>query len=100
MNEYENAPLHPGQILKEEFIDPLNLTIKEVAAGLKINRVNLSQVVNQRTGISPELAVKLSEAFGNSAEYWVNLQKKHELWKAELKVNRNEIVHFSTTAKN
>jgi addiction module HigA family antidote len=87
-------PTHPGEILREMFIKKHGLTITEVAAGLGVARVNLSAVVNERAGISPELAVKLSEAFGNSASFWINLQKNYELWHAERKVSRKGIRHF------
>ena len=88
------APVHPGEILREEYIQERGLTITEVAKGLGIARANLSAIVNERAGISPELAVKLSEAFGNTAQFWVNLQKNYELWHAERKVNRAVIQHF------
>jgi len=87
-------PVHPGEILREEFIKERNLTITEVAKGLGMARANLSAVCNERAGISPELAVKLSEAFGNTAQFWINLQKNYELWHAEQKVNRSVIKHF------
>ena len=88
-------PLHPGEILREVFIRERNLTITEVAKGLQIARGNLSAVVNEHAGISPELAVKLSEAFGNTAQFWINLQKNYELWHAEKKVDRKSIQHFA-----
>jgi plasmid maintenance system antidote protein VapI len=50
--------------------------------------------VNERADISPELAIKLSEAFGNTAQFWINLQKNYELWHTEKKVNRKKIRHF------
>jgi antitoxin HigA-1 len=87
-------PSHPGEILREMFIYEHKLTITEVAAGLGVSRVNLSALVNERAGISPELAIKLSEAFGNTAQFWINLQKNYELWYAEKKVNRKKIKHF------
>lgn len=88
-------PLHPGEILREDYIKERNLTITEVAQGLGVARANLSAIVNERAGISPELAVKLSEAFGNTAQFWINLQKNYELWHAERKVNRSTIRHFN-----
>jgi addiction module HigA family antidote len=91
------APSHPGEILREMFINERNLTITEVAEGIGIARANLSAIVNERAGISPELAIKLSEAFGNSAQFWINLQKNYELWLAEKKVNRKTIRHFEET---
>lgn len=88
------SPSHPGEILREMFIKERNLTITEVAKGIGIARANLSAIVNERAGISPELAVKLSEAFGNTAQFWINLQKNYELWHAERKVDRKSIRHF------
>ncbi|MCY7349435.1 MAG: HigA family addiction module antidote protein [Cytophagaceae bacterium] len=90
------SPCHPGEILREEFIKERSLTITEVAKGLGMARANLSAVVNERAGISPELAVKLSEAFGNAPQFWMNLQKNYELWEAERTVNRAMIRHFES----
>jgi addiction module HigA family antidote len=87
-------PAHPGEILREEFIKPRDLTISAAAKGLKMTRANLSAICNEHSGISPELAVKLSEAFGNTAQFWINLQSNYELWHAERKVKRSEISHF------
>lgn len=87
-------PVHPGEILREEYIKELGLTITEVAAGLGVARGNLSAILNERAGISPEMAVKLSEAFGNTTQFWINLQKNYEIWHAEKKVNRQNIKHF------
>jgi len=88
-------PVHPGEILREVFIKERGLTITEVARGLQIARGNLSAVVNERAGISPSLAVKLSEAFGNTAQFWINLQNNYELWHAERSVDRKSIQHFA-----
>jgi len=91
-------PSHPGEILKEMFIVERNLTITEVAKGLNMARANLSYVINGHLGISPELAIKLSAAFGNTALFWVNLQNNYELWHAERKINRAAIRHFDQVA--
>ncbi len=76
------------------FIIERKLTITEVAKGLKITRSNLSSVINGHLKITPQLAVKLSEAFGNSAQFWINLLNNYELWHIEKKVNRADISHF------
>ena len=89
------SPSHPGEILREDFINERGLTITEVAKGLGVARGNLSAIVNQRAGISPELAVKLSVAFGNTPQFWSNLQTNYELWYAERAVNRDLIQQFS-----
>jgi addiction module HigA family antidote len=88
-------PVHPGEILREMFLKERGLTVTEVAEGLGVARGNLSAIVNERAGISPELAVKLSVAFGNSAEFWINLQKNYELWRAEKRVDRSRIRRFA-----
>ncbi|WP_439557081.1 HigA family addiction module antitoxin [Dyadobacter sp.] len=88
-------PVHPGEILREDYIRERGLTVTQVAKGIGVARENLSAVVNGRAGISPELAVKLSEAFGNSTQFWVDLQKNYEVWHAERKVNRSQIEHFA-----
>ncbi|HEX9513955.1 MAG TPA: HigA family addiction module antitoxin [Puia sp.] len=87
-------PSHPGAILRELFVKELNLSVTELAKGLHMTRANLSAVINERAGISPELAVKLSAAFGNTAEFWITLQKNYELWHAEKKIKRSTIRHF------
>ena len=89
-------PAHPGEILREMFIKQNNLTITEVANGLNISRVNLSAIVNERAGISPELAVKLAIAFGNTAQFWTNLQTNYELWHAEKNVDKRKIRQFTS----
>jgi len=88
------APSHPGAILRELFIKEYELTITEVADGIGMARVNLSAIVNERAGISPELAIKLSIAFNNTPEFWINLQSNYEMWYAEKKINRNKIKRF------
>lgn len=87
-------PSHPGTVLRELFMNERNLTITELAKGLGMTRANVSAVVNGRAGISPEMAVKLSAAFGNSANFWTNLQTNYELWHAERKVKRSTIRYF------
>jgi antitoxin HigA-1 len=87
-------PSHPGAILRELFMNGRKLTITDLAKGLVMTRANVSAVVNGRAGISPEIAVKFSAAFGNSATFWTNLQTNYELWHAEKKVKRSAIRYF------
>ena len=88
------APVHPGEILREEYVQERGLAITEVARDLGIARANSSAIVNERTGIISELAVKLSGTFGNTAQFWISLQKNYELWYAEKKVNRSAVQRF------
>jgi len=75
-------PPHPGEILREEVLVPLNMEITEAAKRLYVSRATLSRVVNERAGISPDLAVRLETAGVGSARLWLNLQTRHEHWKA------------------
>ncbi len=78
-------PPHPGEIIKELCLEPLGLTITEVAAALGVSRKTLSAILNGRAGVSPEMAVRLSLAFDTSAESWLNQQVQYDLWIAEQK---------------
>ena len=75
-------PPHPGEILKTDYLEPLELTVTNVADGIGIARKNLSAIINGRAGISSEMALRLSEAFNTSPELWLNLQANYDLWKA------------------
>jgi addiction module HigA family antidote len=94
MLKRELSPVHPGEILKEEFIKARKLSITELAEGIGITRANLSAIINKRAGISTEMAVKLSEAFSNSTQFWLSLQKNYELFYAERKIDRSKVKHF------
>lgn len=76
-------PPHPGEVLKELCLKPLNLTVTEAARALGVSRKTLSSILNGRAGISPEMAVRLSIAFNTSAESWLNQQLQYDLWHAE-----------------
>jgi addiction module HigA family antidote len=78
-------PPHPGEILRELCIEPLELSITDAAEALGISRKTLSAILNGRSGISPEMAVRLSLAFGTSSESWLNQQTQYDLWEAEKK---------------
>jgi addiction module HigA family antidote len=71
-------PLHPGRIVRQDCIEPLGLTITEAAKALGVTRQALNNMVNGKAGISPEIAVRLSKAFGGSAEMWVRLQSNYD----------------------
>ena len=76
-------PPHPGEVLKALCLEPLNLSVTEVARSLNVSRKTLSAILNGRAGISPEMAVRLSIAFDTSAESWLNQQLQYDLWRAE-----------------
>jgi len=76
-------PPHPGEVLRELCLKPLGLGVSESAKALGVSRKTLSTILNGRAGISPEMAVRLSIAFGTSAESWLNQQTQYDLWLAE-----------------
>ncbi len=72
-------PPHPGETVLHECIEPLGLTITRAASALGVTRTTLSQLVNGRRGISPEMAVRLSQVFGGSATSWMTQQAHYDL---------------------
>lgn len=76
-------PPHPGEVLRELCLEPLSVSVTEAARALGVSRKTLSSILNGRAGISPEMAVRLSIAFGTSAESWLNQQVQYDLWQAE-----------------
>lgn len=76
-------PPHPGTIIKSLCLDPLGVSVTQAAQALGVSRKTLSAILNGRAGISPEMAVRLSMAFGTSAESWLNQQTQYDLWHAE-----------------
>jgi len=75
-------PAHPGGILKRQYMEPLTLTISELAGNLGVSRKTLSKIVNERGDVTPDMALRLSKAFNTTPELWLNLQRNYDLWKA------------------
>lgn len=73
-------PIHPGEILLEEFIRPHGLTLTETAKRLRFERVRLSEIVNGRRGITPNTALRLERLFGPGPAFWLGLQQDFDLW--------------------
>lgn len=95
-----HSPLHPGTMLKEDFIEPMilknpNLTITKIAKDLGVGRKAFSNIINGHSAISPEMALRLEKAFPNTdAEFWLNLQKIYDLWHAKQKINVQNVVTY------
>ena len=73
-------PPHPGEILRSDYLEPLQLSVTAAATALGVTRKTLSAVLNERAGISPVMAHRLSKALDTSPELWVNLQAQYDLW--------------------
>lgn len=84
-------PVHPGKILLKEFIECFGLTQSAVAAGLGVPRGRISEIVQEKRSISAETALKLSAYFGNSAEFWMNLQARYDLKKEAKRLKLRDI---------
>ncbi len=74
-------PTHPGGILKRHYLEPLNLTVSELAKALGISRKTLSRIVNEHGSITPDMALRLSKAFSTTPQLWLNLQQNYDLWR-------------------
>ena len=75
-------PTHPGEVLLEDVIKPLGLTVTEAAKNLGVSRKTLSELVNQKAALSPEMALRIAKATNTSPESWLNMQMKLNLWNA------------------
>lgn len=84
-------PPHPGETLKELYLEPLELDIKRTAAKMNMTRAALSEIVNGRRGITPKVAIKLAKAFGGTAQSWLNQQAKYDLWQAQQKYTADDV---------
>jgi addiction module HigA family antidote len=84
-------PPHPGRLIKHECLEPLDLNITKAADILGVTRLTLSNLMNGKNGVSPEMAIRLSKAFGSSPEVWLGLQMDYDLAKAEKKASRIKV---------
>ena len=75
-------PTHPGEVLLEDVVKPLGLTVTEAAKNLGVSRKTLSELVNQKAALSPEMALRIAKATNTSPESWLNMQTKLNLWNA------------------
>ncbi|MFW9260018.1 HigA family addiction module antitoxin [Nostoc sp. CALU 546] len=73
-------PSHPGEILLKDFLEPMGITQRELADALHVPYQRINELVNQKRGITPSTAIRLSKFFGNSSEFWLNFQQNWELY--------------------
>ena len=82
------SPVHPGEILLEEFMLPLNITQQSMANHLKVSRKHISEIVHQKKPISLEIAHRLSKYFATSIEFWTQGQLNYDIWHTQKKPSR------------
>ena len=91
-------PPHPGEIVRSECLEPLGLTVTRAAQGLGVTRQALSDLVNEKAGVSVEMAIRLSQAFGSTPEVWLGMQTAYELWQARGRAARIEVERFTAAS--
>jgi addiction module HigA family antidote len=85
-------PPHPGEVIRELCLIPLGLSVTNAAKALGVTRKSLSELLNGRSGISPEMAIRLSIAFKTTPESWLSQQMQYDLWKARSKLKRLRVL--------
>ncbi len=90
-------PAHPGELVRFDCLEPLGLSITDAAKALNVSRQALNNLVNKKSGISPEMAVRLSKVFNGSPEFWMRLQLQYDL--AQIERNASKIVVYRLTKK-
>ena len=87
-------PPHPGAVIRRQCVEPLGLTVTAAAKGLGVSRNTLSMLLNGRLGISPEMAIRLSQGFGGSPESWLQQQMQYDLWRARRRGEKIKVRKF------
>jgi len=82
--QLQRRPIHPGEILREDFMPDYDLSVSGLASALGVSRQSVTKLVRERRAVSSEMALRLSRLFGNSAEFWLNLQRSVDLWDANV----------------
>lgn len=83
-------PTHPGEMLLEEFLTPMGLTQRELANAIHVPYQRINEIINERRGITPATALRLAKFFGMSADFWLNLQQRWDLYNAR-ELERDEL---------
>ena len=91
----QHNPPHPGEIVRWECLEPLGLTVTRAAEGLGVTRQALSDLVNEKAGVSVEMALRLSQAFGSTPETWLGLQTAYDLWRVRERAQNIKVERFA-----
>jgi addiction module HigA family antidote len=94
-------PNHPGHILKELYLKPLNISVTEMASYLLISRKTFSKIINCHGAITPDMGLRLSKVFNTTPQLWLNLQREYDLWCAENETDEwKQVVPLSVCTVN
>ena len=88
-------PPHPGGVVRRQCLEPFGLSVTRAAQGLGVTRQALSDLVNEKAGVSVEMAIRLSKAFGSSPETWLGMQMAYDLWQAQSRVEQLTVEKFT-----
>lgn len=91
-------PPHPGEIIRELCLEPIGASVTDAAKALGISRKSLSELLNGKAGVSPEMAIRLSIAFDTTPESWLNQQMHYDLWKARAARKRLKVKRLARAA--
>ena len=92
----QNLP-HPGEIVRWESLEPLGLTVTRAAEGLGVTRQALSDLVNGKAGVSVEMSLRLSKAFGSTPKTWLGMQMAYDLWQARDRAKEIDVERFASS---
>ena len=84
--QLQRRPIHPGEILREDFMPDYDLSVSGLASALGVSRQSVNELLRERRAVSPQMALRLARLFGNSPEFWLNLQRSIDLWDAEVAI--------------
>ena len=84
----KRKPTHPGEMLRDEFLVPMNISQRDLANAIHVPYQRINELVNQKRGVTPSTALRLGKFFGVSADFWLNLQIRCDLFKAQAKEKR------------
>ena len=93
-----HSPPHPGEFITEVYLEPNNLSGRELAAALGVSASTLNRILTGTSAISPEMALRLSKALGRSPESWLAMQSSHDLWQARQRVKLSTVGKVKLTA--
>jgi antitoxin HigA-1 len=80
MRVRKRPPTHPGSILRVHYLEPFEISVTDLAKKLKLSRKTVSKILNERSAVTPDVALRLSRAFETTPELWLNLQRNYDLW--------------------
>lgn len=89
-------PPHPGEFIREVYLEPLHVSHRAVAAKLKVSPSTFTRLVNGRSNVSPEMALRLSKTLGRSPESWLAMQSNYDLWQARQSFDLNDVEKLTT----